>query len=98
MRNYVNSGNFIKRLSIALAVIGLNSCGASGGGLDPSVPPEVGNLTPVDSTVMMVGTNCRAEVITAPNGAKRYKSIYLNVYSDGSEQVLNVVETETPCP
>jgi hypothetical protein len=79
-------------------MVGVTGCSAKDGGIEGPIPPGVGNLSPVDSTVMMVGTNCRAEVITGPNGANHYKSTYFSIFGDGSEQVQNVVETETPCP
>jgi hypothetical protein len=79
-------------------MVGVTGCSAKDGGIEGPIPPGVGNLSPVDSTVQMVGTNCRAEVISGPSGPKRYRSIYMSVHSDGSEQVQNVVETETPCP
>ena len=95
--NYGKLTHFVKRLCVVLVLVGVTSCGATGGQEDP-VSPEVENPDPVVATVQMVGRTCRAEVITEPNGATHYKSSYLNIYSDGSEQVQNVVETETPCP
>ena len=95
--NHGKSAHFVKRLCGVLVLVGVASCGPTGGQENP-VSPGVENPDPVIATVQMVGRTCRAEVITEPNGATHYKSSYLNIYSDGSEQVQNVVETETPCP
>ena len=73
-------------------------CGTSGNDNNDLNPGSVVDQNPIGATAEIVGSNCRAEVITGPNGANHYKSRYLTIFSDGSEQVQNVVETETPCP
>ena len=90
--------NSVRQLVVVMVLVFIAGCGSGAKDKSDLNPGSVIDQSPAVGTAEMVGTNCRAEVITAPNGAKRYKSIYLNVYSDGSEQVLNVVETETPCP
>ncbi len=52
----------------------------------------------VTSPVSVIGQNCRAEPMTSTGGVVKYRSVYFNVLSDGSESVTADVETEVPCP
>lgn len=88
----------VRQLIVVGVLLVVSSCGPSRNNNDKVGPESVVNQNPIESKLEVVGKNCRAEVITEPNGATHYKSSYLNIYSDGSEQVQNVVETETPCP
>ena len=88
----------VRQLAVLAALIFAAGCGGSSN--DKSKPEfdSVVNQNPIDGVAEIVGKNCRAEVVTYANGSTHYKSTYLNIFSDGSEQVQNVVETETPCP
>jgi len=97
LNHYRRTSNFIKKLFVTAGLIIVASCGTNDEQENPE-PPAVGNLGPANSVVQIIGSNCRAEVISGPNEEKRYRSVYMSVHSDGSEQVENVVETTTPCP
>lgn len=87
----------LKKLTVALSLFILTSCNASSQDHVP-LPPAVSSMSPITVREYHVGTTCRAENISGNDGAVRYKSSYFNILSDGSEQVQNVVETESPCP
>jgi hypothetical protein len=89
--------NGVRQLSFVIILMAIAGCGTSGND-NKLNPGSVVDQNPIGAAAEMVGTNCRAEVIAEPNGGTHFKSSYLNIYSDGSEQVQNVVETETPCP
>jgi hypothetical protein len=90
--------NGIRQLLVVVVLVVITGCGASNRGENDFEPDPVVNQNPTVGTTEMVGTNCRAEVIADANGMKHYKSTYFSIFSDGSEQVQNMVETETPCP
>ena len=90
--------NSVRQLLVVAVFVVIAGCGASDKGESDFEPGSVVNQNPTGGTTEMVGTNCRAEVIGETNGMKHYRSTYFSIFSDGSEQVQNVVETETPCP
>ena len=96
--NWQYSKKSVRQLAVAAVLVVVAGCGVGGNDKVRPGPDSVVNQNLIIGAVEIIGTNCRAEVITEPNGATHFKSSYLNIYSDGSEQVQNVVETETPCP
>ena len=55
--------------------------------------PDLGSVAP-----SVVARNCRAEPLDPASPVARYRSVYFDILSDGSEAVTADVETETPCP
>ena len=90
--------NSVRQLVVVMVLVFIAGCGSGAKDKSDLNPGSVIDQSPAVGTAEMVGTNCRAEVITGPNGVNHYKSTYFSIFSDGSEQVQNVVETETPCP
>lgn len=90
--------NSVRQLAVVAVLMVAAGCTTSSKDKSDVEPGPVVNQNPTGGAAEMVGTNCRAEVIAETNGMKHYKSTYFSIFSDGSEQMQNVVETETPCP
>ena len=90
--------NSVRQLVVVMVLVFIAGCGSGAKDKSDLKPGSAIDQGPAVGTAEIVGKNCRAEVIADANGTKHYKSTYFNIYSDGSEQVQNVVETETPCP
>jgi hypothetical protein len=92
------TANGVRQLTVVVIVLATAGCGTSANDKNNFNQGSVVDQNPIGAVAEIVGSNCKAEVVTGPNGANHYKSTYLTIFSDGSEQVQNIVETETPCP
>lgn len=86
---------FSRVVGPALSVLLLVSCSSSKTEV-PLVPPEIPTMEAPG--VSVVGKNCRAIPIEGTGSPTQFRSVYVDIYSDGSESVTAEIITETACP